>query len=326
MKKIIMICMVLLAISSCKKGNDYVPLSEEDASAIPYQMGQTVKFINQDNEAVVCRVTWDQTQLSDYNTDHNYGSETLDFGSPGVYCYTRTVELTCETYPSHISFTVYPEKGMYFNWNNELVISCDLPASDETVSINGITHEHVHHERLYNQFSGEMLYDWYYSEEYGLLYFQKGDFTLTRMLSNDQDDPSNTEQLIGNWDVQSYYLWIHDLTDEDPWVNDGSYSHEETWNLPDTNYVGYDAIEFNADGTLRWHMSDLMAQEGAFTDPYVEANWFLNGESLIINTTKYTITKPDEETLIIEDYFRVNSYQGHHGWERINRYTLRRGR
>ena len=65
MKKIIMMCMVLLAISSCKKGNDYVPLSEEDAAAIPYQMGQTVKFINQDNDTVVCQVTWDQTHLSD---------------------------------------------------------------------------------------------------------------------------------------------------------------------------------------------------------------------------------------------------------------------
>ena len=68
MKKIIMMCMVLLAISSCKKENDYVPLSEEDTAAIPYQMGQTVKFLNQDNDTVVCQVTWDQTHLSDYNT------------------------------------------------------------------------------------------------------------------------------------------------------------------------------------------------------------------------------------------------------------------
>lgn len=181
MKKIIMICMVLLAISSCKKGNDYVPLSEEDVAAIPYQMGQTVKFLNQDNDTVVCQVTWDETHLSDYNYDHNYGTETLDFGSPGVYCYTRTVELTSETYPSFISFTIYPEKGMYFNWNNELVISCDLPSSYENVTINSIDYELVHHEKLYNQYTGEKLYDWYYNEEFGLLYFEKGDFSLTRI-------------------------------------------------------------------------------------------------------------------------------------------------
>jgi hypothetical protein len=131
--------------------------------------------------------------------------------------------------------------------------------------------------------------------------------------------PDFEKQIVGKWEVKSCYHWYHDLTDE-------IWSSEESFTLPDTNYIGYDAIEFNADGTLRWHMSDLMVQEGAFTDPYVEANWFLHGDSLIINTTKYAITKPDEETLIIEDYFRVNSYQGHHGWERINRYTLKRGR
>ena len=179
MKKIIMICMVLLAMSSCKKEPNNVPLSEEDAAAIPYQLGQTVKFLNQDNDTVVFQVTWDQTHLSDYytTTDHNYGSQTLDAGSPGVFCFTRTVELTCETYPSFISFTIYPEKVMYFNWNNELVISCDLPSSDESASINGVNYEHVHH----NQYTGEMLYDWYYNEEFGLLYFEKGDFSLTRV-------------------------------------------------------------------------------------------------------------------------------------------------
>ena len=118
MKKIIVICMVLLAISSCKKGNDYVPLSEEDAAAIPYQMGQTVKFITNDNNTVVCQVTWDQTHLSDYNTDHNYGSETLDFGSPGVYCYTRTVELTCETY------AIYPHRTKPFRLMASLMNTC----------------------------------------------------------------------------------------------------------------------------------------------------------------------------------------------------------
>ena len=177
MKKIIVICMVLMAMSACKKENDYVPLSEEDAAAIPYQMGQTVKFLNQDNDTVVFKVTYDQTYLSDFNDEIHV----LDFSAPGVYYYTRTVELSSETYPSFIYFTVYPEKGMSFNWNNELVISCDLLPTDETFSINGTTYEHVTHDRLYNQYTGAMLYDWYYNEEFGLLYFEKGDFSLTRI-------------------------------------------------------------------------------------------------------------------------------------------------
>lgn len=177
MKKIIMICMALLAMSACKKENDYVPLSEEDAAAIPYQLGQTVKFLNQDNDTVVFKVTYDQTYLSDANDEIHV----LDFSSPGVYYYTRTVELSSETYPSFIYFTVYPGKEMYFNWNDELGISCELPSSYENVTVGGLNHEFVHREKLYNQYTGELLYDWYYCEEHGLLYFTNVDFSLTRI-------------------------------------------------------------------------------------------------------------------------------------------------
>ena len=181
MKKMIMFCIVFLAISSCKKENDYVPLLEEDAEAIPYQIGQTVKFLTQDNDTIAFQLTWDQTHLSDYHYDHNYGSEILDFGSPRVYCYARTVELSCETDSFFIEITVYPEKVLSFNWNNELVICRELLPSDETFTVNDTTYEHVTHDRLYNQYTGEMLYDWYYNEECGLLYFEKGDFSLTRI-------------------------------------------------------------------------------------------------------------------------------------------------
>ena len=182
MKKTIMICMALIALCSCSKNVELLPLSEEDATAIPYQMGQTVKFLNQDNDTIVFQVVIDFTHPSDgYDYYHNYGADSIYFGMPRDYCYARTVDLACDTYPFFISFTILPEKEMYFNWHHELVISCDLPSSDETFSINGITHERVHHERLYNQYTGELLYDWYYNEEFGLLYFEKGGFSLTRI-------------------------------------------------------------------------------------------------------------------------------------------------
>jgi len=180
MKKMIMICIALLAMSACKKANDYVPLTEEDVAAIPYQMGQTVKFLTQDNDTITFQVTWDETSLFDYHDDHNYLSEPLDFDSPIVYCDTRTVELTSEAYPFFMVFTVYPEKVLSFNWNNDLVICNELLPTDEIFSINGHNYD-AQHDRLYNQYTGEMLYDWYYSEEYGLLYFEKGDFSLTRI-------------------------------------------------------------------------------------------------------------------------------------------------
>ncbi len=182
MKKTIMICMALIALCSCSKNVELLPLPEEDAAAIPYQMGQTVKFLNQDNDTIVFQVVIDFTHPSDgYDYYHNYGADSIYFGMPRDYCYARTVDLACDTYPFFISFTILPEKEMYFNWHHELVISCDLPSSDETFSINGITHERVHHERLYNQYTGELLYDWYYNEEFGLLYFEKGGFSLTRI-------------------------------------------------------------------------------------------------------------------------------------------------
>ena len=125
MKKIIIICMALLAMSACKMENNYVMLSNEEAAAIPYQMGQTVKFLNQDNDTVVCQVVGDFTHPSDgYDYYHNYGADSIYFGMPRDYCYARTVDLACDTYPFFISFTILPEKEMFFNWHHELVLCC----------------------------------------------------------------------------------------------------------------------------------------------------------------------------------------------------------
>ena len=54
-------------------------------------------------------------------------------------------------------------------------------------------------------------------------------------------------------------------------------------------------------------------------------SWVVRLDSLITNDTRYGIKQLDSETLVIEDYYKVPSYQNHHGWERINRYTFRRG-
>ena len=181
MKKSIMIIMALIALCSCSKNVELLSLSEEDATAIPYQMGQTVRFLNQDNDTVVFQVVGDQIHPSDgYDYYHNYGGDSIYYGMPKNYCYARTVDLNSETYPFFISFTILPEKEIYFNWHHELVICRELLPTDETFSINGTTYEHVTHDRLYNQYTGAMLYDWYYNEEFGLLYFEKGDFSLTR--------------------------------------------------------------------------------------------------------------------------------------------------
>ena len=56
-----------------------------------------------------------------------------------------------------------------------------LPVKTEDANEHTMHTEIVHHEILYSQYTGELIYDWYYSEELGLLYFKKGDFSLTRI-------------------------------------------------------------------------------------------------------------------------------------------------
>ncbi len=186
MKKIWTIGMMLLLMSSCvKHTNIYLKLSEEDAAAIPYREGQTVKFLNQDGDTVTYEVTRDE--IYPYNGEQYinaiHGGDVMHPAPHSTECYARTVILYEQSYANHMCFTVKPGKefSFYFISNEgELNLDMYLP-SVSSYTINGIDYEHVHHEILYSQFTGELLYDWYYSEELGLLYFKKGDFSLTRI-------------------------------------------------------------------------------------------------------------------------------------------------
>ena len=147
--------------------------------------------------------------------------------------------------------------------------------------------------------------------------------TMTACGGKDIGGNEYNELIVGHWDVTTYHLWVNDLYNGRSWPD--GYSQDVTYNLPDTSYSGYDAVEFNADGTMRWHMNDRMVSEGGYSDPYVNGNWTVRLDSLITNDTRYGIKQLDSETLVIEDYYKVSSYQNHHGWERINHYTFRRG-
>jgi hypothetical protein len=186
MKKIWTIGMMLLLMSSCVKHADiYLKLSEEDAAAIPYREGQTVKFLNQDGDTVTYEVTRDE--IYPYNGEQYinaiHGGDVMHPAPHSTECYARTVILYEQSYTNHMCFTVKPGKefSFYFISNEgELNLDMYLP-SVSSCTINGIDYEHVHHEILYSHFTGELLYDWYYNEEFGLLYFEKGNFSLTRI-------------------------------------------------------------------------------------------------------------------------------------------------
>ena len=187
MKKILMIGMMLLLMSSCvKHAQIYMLLSDEDAAAIPYEMGQTVKFLDQNGDTITYQVTRDV--IYPYN-DEQYinalnGGDVMHTAHHSIECYARTVNLTHEqSYANRLCFTVKPGKEFSFCFGggiNNLDLDMSL-LTNGPYTINGIDYEGVHHEILYSQYTGELLYDWYYNEEFGLLYFKKGDFSLTRI-------------------------------------------------------------------------------------------------------------------------------------------------
>ena len=144
------------------------------------------------------------------------------------------------------------------------------------------------------------------------------------MTACDPKKPSNEELIVGKWAVETYYHWSHDFTAE---------TYEEVTYLPsDTDYIGYDSVEFNADGTSRWHMSDLYVSEGMYSDPYRDVNWLVSGDSLFVYTGtlenamwKFAIKELDSKKLVVEEYKNNEHplYSQHHR-EQIHRYTLER--
>lgn len=186
MKKLILISMALIALSSCVKHPVIYPkLSEEEAAAIPYQMGQTVKFLDQNGDILTFQVIRDETYLYNGEQYYNaiYGGDVMH-PAPypySYYCYARTVVLACDQRGKQLCFTILPKKEFIFafvSFGSDLELNGYLSANSSYV-INNADYEEVYHEFLYNQETDELLYDWYYSEEFGLLSFTKGSFSLT---------------------------------------------------------------------------------------------------------------------------------------------------
>ena len=150
---------------------------------------------------------------------------------------------------------------------------------------------------------------------------------VTTMVSCNKNNQSKEELIVGKWDVMTYHGWFHDITLD---------TSQDITCTPatDTNYVGYDAAEFYADGTTRWHMSDKYVHDGMFTDPYRHFEWRISGDSLFVSTNwfegsvlKYAIKELNNETLVIEQYTNNGHPEySHHHWEQTQCYTFKRTR
>lgn len=122
---------------------------------------------------------------------------------------------------------------------------------------------------------------------------------LVAMIACTDKDSSNYKELIvGKWELTSYHNWFHNCTDEM-----GSY--DIIYNLPDTNYLGYDSVEFTSDGTTQWHMNNLYLQGSLDSDPYKNFTWHISNDSLFVYPAqwKFEIKELDTKALVIEQYF-----------------------
>ena len=181
MKKLLMIGMTLLMMSSCiEHAHIYLKLSDEDAAAIPYQMGQTVDFVDQNGDTLTYTVTYDETYPYDIDRYYNrLGPDDKPYYD-NYYCYARTVILDCEQNGPTLGFTILPEKELTFYFGSDIDLNGNL-LNTAPYTVDGVDYENVHHGILYSQYTGELIYDWYYSEEYGLIQVKYYDKSLTRV-------------------------------------------------------------------------------------------------------------------------------------------------
>lgn len=181
MKKLLIFCTALIMMSSCvKQAHIYMKLTDEDAAAIPYQMGQTVDFIDQSGDTLTYKVTYDETYPYDIDRYYNrLGPDDKPYY--GNYdCYARTVILDCDWNGASLGFTILPEKYIYFYFGSDIDLNGNL-LNTAPYTVEGVDYENVHHGILYSQYTGELIFDWAYNEEYGLLYIKYYDKSLTRI-------------------------------------------------------------------------------------------------------------------------------------------------
>lgn len=144
-------------------------------------------------------------------------------------------------------------------------------------------------------------------------------FSVTTACSSDNND----ELIVGKWYVQS----VRHVTDDHTAGTHNDYTIHTT----DTNYIGYDSVEFYADGTMRWHRNDRYMHDGMYREPNKYYSWYSSNDSLFMwngsveNRLVYEIKKLNSKTLVMEHYHNNEHEEySHHHIEGTDCYTCQR--
>ena len=200
MKRHLIFCIALVAVmASCvKEPQIYRRLTEEEAAIVPYQMGQTIRMLNQDNDTLCFTVVHDTTFVSNDRYDPRYNPSGKMSIEPRPYFYAREVVLQSPPEDSCLlRYIVVPDKevsvsyekrrldhdnhGNFYYWH--AIMGRSLPLNDlptTTFTIGATTYENVHVDQgSYMADTTNISYAWYYSEQLGLLAAKHGDNSLT---------------------------------------------------------------------------------------------------------------------------------------------------
>lgn len=197
MKKHLIFCIALVTamISCVEEPQIYRLLTDEEAAAVPYRMGESIKMLDQDGDTLCFTVVEDTTFVThDFHGYYVLPNAKLHF-KPQPYFYLREVvlqsraedscRLRCGVAPGKvvsISYEMY-DKFSGYNGNDyywRIILSNVLPLGElptTTFNLGDAHYENVYKNEIDSQTGATSVC--YYSEQFGLLTIKDGGNSLT---------------------------------------------------------------------------------------------------------------------------------------------------
>ena len=201
MKRHLIFCIAFVAVmTSCvKEPQIYRRLTKEEAAAIPYQIGESIRMLDQNDDTICLTVVHDTNYVAINYNDYNYYPTSKMSIEPHPYYYMREVVfqsppedsclLRCCVAPEKVITISYEKQRLgngyyedyFYYWQNILDRTLSLNNLPTTsFSVGETTYDNVYFEEgSYMTDFNTISYAWYYSEQFGLLAAKDGEHSLT---------------------------------------------------------------------------------------------------------------------------------------------------